>query len=172
MALPCFLAAMSVILIGDLALSHFARPSGPPLHGQYVYCIAMPAPSREAILNSRLRSTAGMSREHFEETIRKAHVDSGVDVLDTTTFIGLHADVKPHLNCPLRAKKQVRWKQRAETLFETYKLRGNCAPGIKCRADGLVYGRVASEHKDFESLDHQPHQWANSGQPTLLDDAQ
>ena len=177
MALPCFLAAMSVILISDLALSDFERPSGPPqsgrgVHGQYVYWIAMPAPSPEAISNSRLRSTEGMGREHFEETIRKAHVDSGVDVLETSTFIGPHADVKPHLNCLLRAQKQVRWKQRAETLFETYKLRVNCAPDIKCRADGLVYGRVASEHKGFESLHQKPHQWANSGQPTLLDDAQ
>ena len=118
MALPCFLAAMSVILISDLALSDFERPSGPPqsgrgVHGQYVYWIAMPAPSPEAISNSRLRCTEGMSRKHFEETIRKAHVDSGVDVLETSTFIGPHADVKPHLNCLIRAQKQVRWKHRS-----------------------------------------------------------
>ena len=124
----------------------------------------MPAPSPEAISRSRLRSTEGISREHFEETIRKAHVDSGVDVLKTSTFIGPHADVKPHLNCMHRAQKQVRWKQRAETLFKTCKLRVYCAPNIKYRAHGLVYGRVASEHKGFESFDQQPHQWANSGQ--------
>ena len=168
---------MSVILIGDLALSNFERPVGPPqsgrgVHGHYVYWIAMPVPSPEAISNSRLRSTEGMSREHFEENIRKAHVDSGVEVLEPFTFIGPHADVKPHLNCLLRAQKQVRWKQRAETLFETYKLRANRTPDIKCRAGPLVYGRVASEHKGFESLDQQPHQLANFGQPTRLDDAQ
>ena len=57
------------------------------MYGQYVYWIAMPAPSPEAISRSRLRSTEGISREHFEETIRKAHVDSGVDVLETCTLI-------------------------------------------------------------------------------------
>ena len=112
MTLPCFLAAMSVILIGDLALSDFERPSGPPqsgrrVHGQYAYLIAMPVPSPEAISNSRLRSTECMSREHFEENIRKAHVDSGVDVLETSAFIGPHADVKPHLNCLLRAQNKL-----------------------------------------------------------------
>ena len=132
----------------------------------------MPAPSPEAISNSRLRSTECMSREHFEETIRKAHVDSGVDALEMSTFIRPHADVKPHLNCLLRAQKQARWKHNTETAFETYTLRVNCAPDIKCRAGGLVYGRVASEHKGFESLDQQPHQWANFGQPTRFDDAQ
>ena len=69
-----------------------------------------PPPSPEAISDLGLRSTEGMGRAEFGETIRKAHAECGIEVLETCVFLEPHASGKRHLNCLIRVQKQFRWK--------------------------------------------------------------
>ena len=46
----------------------------------------------------------------------------------------------------------------------------NFAPHIRKWVDGIVYGRVASEHKAPHELDQAPTQWARNGHPMKFED--
>ena len=58
----------------------------------------------------------------------------------------------------------------AEQFFNEHKIRVDFAPHIKKWVDGIVHGRVASEHKGPHELDQNPTQWATNGQPMAFDD--
>ena len=150
-------------------------PTGPEQKGrgqpgQYTYWTTFPHPTEESIRRLGLRSPSEFSRESFAELAVKVHKDCDVSLLETATFLEPHASGKPHLNVLGRAGSQYRWKKVSETFFNDHKIRVNFAPHIKKWVDGIVYGRVASEHKGPAELDKAPAQWSANGAPMSFDD--
>lgn len=150
-------------------------PTGPLQHGrgkpgQYVYWITFPHPTDDAIQRLGLRPPTDFDRDGYSRMVVAGHKACGHRVLETATFQEPHASGKPHLNCLVRASAQYRWKKTAEHIFNEYKVRVNFAPHIKTWAEGIVYGRVASEHKPPEMLDQAPTQWAENGMPMSFED--
>lgn len=131
-------------------------PDGPVqqgrgVHGQYVYWVTQTHPSDGNPFGLRLPSDFA-SRQDFCETIVKAHNDfftaAGIDnaIVEAAVFKEPHASGLPHNNILLRARKQFRWKNVADSIRQTLKVNLNYAKNIKNWMDGVVYGRVASEH--------------------------
>ncbi len=160
---------------GPSALAEDERPSGPKqfgrgVKGQYVYWITQPHPKPETIAKYDLKSPSDFTREEFCELVVKAHGECSVNILETAGFMEPHASGKMHHNCLCRADATYRWKSTAEQLFDKYKVRVNFGCNIRTWAEGVVYGRVASDHKPPEGLDKSPVQWAKSGDPVKFED--
>ncbi len=157
------------------ALPEEELPSGPKQngrgsHGQYVYWITQPHPLPATIAALGLKTPDDYDREAFSRLITQAHTECGQDVLETVVFQELHGSGKKHNNCLARNEQQYRWKSIAENLWEKHKVRVNFAPHIRTWSEGVVYGKVASEHKPPANLDQNPYQWAKSGAPTKFED--
>ena len=75
-----------------------------------------------------------------------------------------------HLNLLGRASIQYRWKPVAERLLQQYRVHVSFGENVKTWAEGVVYFRVASEHKGPEALDQNPQQWHKDGCPTRFED--
>ena len=54
----------------------------------------------------------------------------------------------------------------AERLLRHHRVHVGFGSNVKTWAEGVVYGRIASEHKGPESLDQNPEQWHTNGTPT------
>jgi len=150
-------------------------PAGPGqtgrgCNGQYVYWITMVQPTAEVVDRWGLRRPEEFSREEFGKFIVKAHKECDIAVVETACFMEPHASGKPHHNCLARASTQYKWKAVAEKLFYKYKVSVNFGTNIRTWAEGVVYGKVGSEHKGPESLDQSPIQWAASGTPAKLEE--
>ena len=102
--------------------------------------------------------------------IVKAHADVHVDVVETVCFYETHANGQRHHNCLVRAKNQFRWLHAGARLRAEDNVCVNYGANIKTWAEGVTYGRVASEHKPPEMLDHDYLQWAKDGNPAVLAD--
>ena len=151
------------------------EPSGPlqfgrSTKGQYVYWITMSQPTPEMVANLGLKRPEEFTREQFGELMVKAHGENDVDVIETVCFFETHANGDRHHNCLVRAKTQFRWLKIASHLRSVYKVCVNYGANIKTWAEGVTYGRVASEHKSAELLDHKYTQWAQGGNPADLDE--
>ena len=80
-------------------------------------------------------------------------------------------DGRKHLNCLVRASAQFRWKKIVEMLFEEYKVSVSYGSNVKTWSEGVIYGRVANEHKKPEMLDQSPEQWARNGSTMKFEDS-
>ena len=140
--------------------------NGRGVRGQYVYWITMPMPKPETVATHGVKTPAEYSREQFIELGVAVHAACGHDVLEAACFQEPHADGQPHLNLLVRCSKQFRWLAVGKRYLEEHKVHVNFAPNIKTWMDGVVYGKVASEHKSQDRLDQGAVQWAKNGQPT------
>ena len=150
-------------------------PSGPRqvgrgVKGQYVYWITMSHPSDEVVQRLGLKVPSEFSREEFSELIVKAHGEVNVQIVETVCFFETHSSGLRHHNCLVRAKTQFKWARVAGRLRSQYNVCVNYGANIKTWAEGVVYGRVASEHKGAELLDHDYTQWEVNGNPEPLEE--
>eukprot|EP00973_Karenia_brevis_P024965 3441341-Karenia_brevis.AAC.1 len=58
----------------------------------------------------------------------------------------------------------------AQHLRQKYKICVDFGSNIKTWAEGVIYGRVGSEHKKPEMLDKDYTQWAKDGHPARLEE--
>ena len=148
------------------------QPTGPEqkgggVQGQYVYWITQPHPRRPEL---GYKAPSEFSREQFGELIVKAHKECNITIVETACFQEPHASGEMHHNCLVRAGKQFRWKEPAERLRTEYKVCVDYATHIRTWAQGVIYGKVASEHKTQEHLDKHATQWAANGAPVRFED--
>ena len=118
---------------------------------------------------SELKQPSDFSRFSFRVAVHDAHQAAGVDIVEAACFQELHGNGEVHQNCLVRASRQYRWLPVAEQLKQNGVL-VNFAPHIKTWSEGVVYGRVASDHKGPEALDKEPLQWHKDGNPTPFDE--
>ena len=137
---------------------------GRNVNGQYVYWITMVQPSPETIAAYSLKVPSDFTRASFNDLVLEAHTAAEIDIVETASFLEPHANGFYHHNLLVRSSRQYRWKQIADWL-RARKVLVNFAPNINKWVDGVVYGRVASEHKGPEALDNAYTQWAKEGQP-------
>ena len=130
----------------------------------------MAQPTAEVIDRLGLRRPGEFSREEFGKFMVRAHKECDITVVETACFMEPHASGLPHHNCLARASTQYKWKAVAEKLFYKYKVSVNFGSNIRTWAEGVVYGKVGSEHKGPESLDQNPTQWAAAGTPAKLEE--
>ena len=126
--------------------------NGPPqrgdgVQGQYVYALIMPRPTAEVVARTGVKLPTDFDRESFREMVVKCLAECGVQVIETACFKEPHANGDPHLNLLVRAGRQWRWKAAAERLLQTYRVHVSFAENIRTWAEGVVYFRVATEHK-------------------------
>ena len=149
------------------------EPSGPPqsgrgVQGQYVYWVCMSHPKQETVERLGVKVPGDFTREQFSSLMVKAHRECEVEIVETVCFLEPHANGQKHHNCLLRASKQFRWLRVAQHLRRKYKVCVDYGTNVKTWAEGVVYGRVGSEHKGPESLDQHFMQWAKNGCPADL----
>ena len=88
--------------------------------------------------------------------------------METVCFREPHANGEVHNNLLVRARRQYRWKKVAD-LLRGLRVHVDFSTHIRTWAEGVVYGKVASEHKLPEALDQEPEQWAKPpAEPTPL----
>ena len=151
------------------------QSSGPPqrgrgVPGQYVYAIIMPQPTREVLERTGVRQPRDFHHTSFRELVVQCLAECDVEVIETACFREPHANGDPHWNLLVRAGQQWRWKRCAERLLQVHRVHVNFAENIRTWAEGVVYFRVASEHKRPEQLDPEPRQWHKDGCPAPFED--
>lgn len=150
--------------------------SGPPqsgrgCKGQYVYWITQSHPKPETVERLGLKTPSDFTRQEWNDLVVKVHTASGVTLEETATFREPHENGLPHNNSLVRCLVQYKWKKVAEVFRQEHKVHVDFATHIKTWAEGVVYGRVASDHKQPEQLDHGFVQWRkDGGNPTPLDE--
>ena len=75
-----------------------------------------------------------------------------------------------HHNCLVRGRAQFKWLRAATRLRSEHNVCVSHGANIKTLAEGVVYGRVASEHKGPEMFNHGYTQWAANGSPAQLEE--
>ena len=148
--------------------------TGPPqtgrgVRGQYVYWITMPMPTPEMIAAHDIKKPTDFTRQEFIDLGVEVHRALGIDPEEAACFQEPHANGDPHHNLLIRSKEQYKWRGVADRFRNEHKVYVNFAPHIKTWTDGVVYGKVPSDHKGPERLDHQVVQWAKVGRPTPLE---
>jgi hypothetical protein len=161
----CFIEAMPSLV---------SKLEGPPQegrgqNGQYVYWICMVFPSDETVATHGCKTPADFDRQSFRVACVEAHTFFGNEVVETVCFQEPHADGRPHLNLLVRCKKQYRWLKVAQRLLQHHKIFVGFGQNITSWQEGVVYGRVASDHKPPEGLDKDYDQWHVGGLPTPLE---
>ena len=150
------------------------EPTGPPqqgrgVRGQYVYWIVFSHPKPETVERLGIKVPTDFDRKTFSQLVVAAHQECGISIVETASFQEPHANGLIHHNCLVRALKQYRWAPIAALLRAEHKVCVAFGSNIKTWAEGVVYGRVASEHKKPEELDKDPVQWARAGEPAGFD---
>ena len=149
--------------------------SGPPqrgrgYNGQYVYWITQAHPTAESVRKLGLKVPGDFSRQSFGELTVKVHAECGIAIVETACFLEPHENGLLHNNVLIRAANQFRWFAVAERFFNIYKVSVNYGSNILTWSEGVIYGRVASDHKPPERLDQHPTQWAANGHPARFED--
>ena len=130
----------------------------------------MSHPNPETVARLGLKVPSDFDRASFSELMVKAHGECNIDIIETATFLEPHESGLMHLNCLVRAASKFRWARAAERLRREYKVCVGYGANIKTWAEGIVYGRVASDHKSPELLDQAPEQWSRDGNPAHFDE--
>eukprot|EP00959_Pyramimonas_sp_CCMP1952_P293632 6141101-Pyramimonas_sp.AAC.1 len=139
---------------------------GPGHNGQYVYWMCMACPSEETVAAQGIKKPNDFTREAFREACVAAHAHCDLDVVETICFLEPHADGRPHLNLLVRCDQQYRWLPVAKRLLEHHRIHVGFGRNIKTWQEGVIYGTVASEHKQESGLDADFVQWHKAGTPT------
>ena len=148
---------------------------GPPQYGrrcngQYVYAIVFSQPKPETIQQHGMKKPEDFTREAFGTLMVQAHDSCGVQLEETACFLEPHGNGQTHLNALVRSTTPYRWENVAKLLLEQHKVHVSFGSNVKTWADGVVYFRVASEHKPPQALDHHFTQWHRTMvHPTPLD---
>lgn len=142
---------------------------GSGVQGQYVYALIMVQPTEE-VLARGVKKPSDFDRITFREMCVKCLSECGVQAIETACFQEPHGNGEPHMNLLVRAGRQWKWKKVAQRLLQEYKVHISFAEHIKTWAEGVVYFRVASEHKGPEQLDQDPRQWHKDGCPAPFED--
>ena len=123
-------------------------------------------PKPETVAAHDIKLPTDFDHNRFIALGIQVHRDCGVDLVEVACFLEPHEDGQPHLNLLVRASAQYRWLAVAQKYRTQHKVCVNFAPNVKTWMEGVVYGKVPSEHKTPERLDQNPVQWAKSGAPT------
>ena len=150
-------------------------PTGPNqkgrgVQGQYVYWITMSHPKPETVANLGIKVPSDFDRESFSKLMVKAHKEEDIEIVETVAFLEPHASGLKHHNCLVRAKKSFRWLKVAALLRSKYKVCVDYGSNVKTWAEGVIYGRVGSDHKKPCELDQDYVQWALDGNPARLEE--
>ena len=129
----------------------------------------MAHPLPETIAAHGVKTPEDFDRSSFTTIVVEAHAACVVELLETACFLEPHASGKPHLNILVRVKRPYRWLKVAQRLLQHHQVHAGFGENIRSWSEGVAYGRVATEHKVPESLDHNYHQWHHAGEPTPLD---
>ena len=144
------------------SMADFSQSSGPlqrgrNVKGHVVYWITQSAPTPEVAERLALRLPSEFSRAEFRALVVGAHTACGEDIVETACFKEPHASGVVHNNVLVRASRQYRWKKIAEHL-RGLRVHVDFGTNVRTWAEGVVYGKVASEHKPPEALDHDAEQ--------------
>ena len=93
------------------------------------------------------------TRAQFMELSVQIHTACCIDVIEVACFQEPHEDGSPHHNVLVRAAAQYKWLPVAKRFLADHRVHVNFAPHIRSWSEGVVYGRVASEHKSQDRLD-------------------
>ena len=150
-------------------------PTGPlqkgrGVQGQYVYWITMAHPKPETVAKLGLRVPTDFDRGSFSELMVQAHAQENIVIVETISFLEPHASGLKHHNCLVRAKTPFRWLKVAQRLRGEHRVCVDYGSNVKTWAEGVIYGRVGSEHKKPEQLDHAYEQWAKDGSPARVEE--
>jgi len=137
---------------------------GQGVAGQYVYWICMPHPLLETVAEHGIKTPEDFDRDSFRVAVLEDHQACGVELLESVCFLEQHASGKPHLNQLVRAKRPYRWLKVAQRLLQHRWVHVGFCENIRPWSEGVAYGRVATEHKGPESLDHKFVQWHHAGE--------
>jgi len=129
----------------------------------------MPMPTAATVTAHGVRTPREFNRVEFIALGVTVHRECDIELEEVACFMEPHEDGSPHLNLLVRSGCQYRWLKVAQRFLTHHKVHVNFAPHIKTWMEGVVYGKVASEHKGPERLDQDPRQWAKSGSPTPLE---
>ena len=143
---------------------------GRGVQGQYVYWICMAHPMPETVEKLGLKVPSDFDRHSFSQLVVKAHGECDIEIIETACFLEPHASGLMHHNCLVRATKKFRWARPAERLRREYKVCVSYGENVKTWAQGVIYGRVGSEHKGPEMLDQAAIQWAKHGDPAKFEE--
>ena len=161
--------------MSDIPPANVGVPTGPlqkgrGVQGQYVYWITMSHPLDETVARLGLKVPGDFSREEFSKLVVEAHAANNIELVETVVFLEPHANGLKHHNCLVRAKAPFRWVKVAELLRRDHNVCVDYGSNIRTWAEGVVYGRVASDHKKPEELDQGYVQWAKDGNPARLEE--
>ena len=149
--------------------------SGPPqtgrgVKGQYVYWITMSHPRSETVEAHGVKVPGDFDRRSFRELLVEVHGECGVKIVETASFQELHENGLIHHNLLVRSGDQFKWRPVAEKLRNEHRVYVSYGSNIRTWAEGVVYGRVGSDHKGPEMLDKASEQWAGNGQPMRFEE--
>ena len=153
----------------DVALSGPSQ-RGRGVHGQYVYWICMQHPKPETVQRTGVKTPADFDRTSFREMLVQSHQECGIEIEETACFKEPNENGLFHLNLLVRSRNQFRWRAVAENTLRAHKVHVGFGQNVRTWSEGVVYGRVASEHKGEEGLDPSPEQWHRQGCPTPFED--
>ena len=134
--------------------------------GQYVYWVVMSHPTDDNVRVHSVRKPGDFDRDSFRVELLQAFDFCNIEILETMCFMEPHANSLPHMNLLVRARRPFRWKKVAERLLSHHRIHVSFGNNVRTWAQGVVYGCVASEHKQPEELDRSFKQWAKNGDPT------
>ena len=158
------------IAAADLDLLAGPPQKGSSKPGQYCYWITQPRPKPETAQRLGLKTPRDFTREEFTKLLVDVHAECNVTLVEAACFREPHEDGEPHNNLLARSSKQYRWLPVATKLLKERGVLVNFGCNVKSWQEGVVYGRVASEHKPEEGLDQEPFQWHSAGTPTPFRD--
>ena len=130
----------------------------------------MAHPKPETVTNLGIKVPTDFDREGFSKLIVKAHAEEDIEIVETVSFLEPHTSGLKHHNLLVRAKKLFRWLKAAKLLREKYKVCVDYGQNVRTWAEGVIYGRVGSDHKKPEQLDHGYVQWSKDGIPARLEE--
>ena len=149
----------SLLADEDMAEISLAEPMGPrqssrARNGLYVYWVTMGHPRPETVEEHGVKVPGDFDRNSFWEIVVKVHGQCGVTVVEAASFQELHENGLRHHNCLVRSVGQYRWRPVAQKLRDEYEVCVDFASNIRTWAEGVIYGRVASEPKSIRNVFH------------------
>ena len=123
---------------------------------QYCWWITFPFPYAVTVVRLQLKTPAEYTRQSFLDEVKRAYERVGVPILEAVVFLEKHrrrgADGErlPHLNVLAKTADQRAWSPVAKALFENARVRVDFSKNMKTWYDGIVYGRVSSDHEPEE----------------------
>ena len=130
----------------------------------------MQHPKPETVQRTGVKTPADFDRITFREMLVKSHQECGIEIEETACFKEPNENGLFHLNLLVRSRCQFKWLAVAKNTLLRHKVHVGFGQNVRTWTEGVVYGRVVSEHKGEEGLDPEPQQWHRLGCPTPFEE--